>query len=162
MQNVEIQTFCIEYMCVICVGLQKEADKEEARELTPDEMGRKIASQWTTDPDAAGSGDSSEERTIQEGEEEEAEDSTEVAHDVRHVMATCERHSAPLSVAEWMKQCRTVPKCMATHVSKCLCASGLWCGAMARRLLLWWLPLLLDWYVQADVPDYDRHIIKQF
>lgn len=80
MQNVEIQTLCIAYMCVICVGLQKEADKEEARELTPDEMGRKIASQWTTDPDAAGSG---EEGTIQEGEEDEAENSTEVAHDVR-------------------------------------------------------------------------------
>lgn len=54
--------------------MQKEADKEEERELTPDEMGRKIASQWTTDPDAAGSGDSSADDTGAMQEEGEAED----------------------------------------------------------------------------------------
>ena len=48
--------------------MQEAADKEDERELTPDEIGRKIASQWTTDPDAAGSGDSPDavEQTMQE------------------------------------------------------------------------------------------------
>lgn len=54
-----------------CLDIQEEADKEEERELTPDEMGRKIASQWTTDPDAAGSGDSSD---VDKGNMQEAEE----------------------------------------------------------------------------------------
>lgn len=65
-------------MCV-----QQETDKEEGRELTPDEIGRKIASQWTTDPDAAGSADSSaadEEELGDEEEERQAEE--EVLHHV--------------------------------------------------------------------------------
>ena len=37
----------------------QEAVEEEEKELSADEMGRKIASQWTTDPDAAGSRQSS-------------------------------------------------------------------------------------------------------
>ena len=32
--------------------------QEEGKELSADEMGRKIASQWTTDPEAAGSAQS--------------------------------------------------------------------------------------------------------
>lgn len=36
----------------------QEAAEQEEKELTPDEMGRKIASQWTTDPEAAGSAQS--------------------------------------------------------------------------------------------------------
>ena len=51
----------------LCHDSQEEADKEEEQELTPDEIGRKIASQWTTDPDAAGS---SLESNIEEQEEE--------------------------------------------------------------------------------------------
>lgn len=39
--------------------LPQEAAEEEEKELTPDEMGRKIASQWTTDPEAADSTQSS-------------------------------------------------------------------------------------------------------
>ncbi len=50
----------------LCHDSQEEADKEEERELTPDEIGRKIASQWTTDPDAAGSG-------LKSGNEEQEE-----------------------------------------------------------------------------------------
>ena len=40
--------------------LQEAAEEEEERELSADEMGRKIASQWTTDPDAAGSSETKE------------------------------------------------------------------------------------------------------
>lgn len=61
--------------------IKEEAEKEE--ELTPDEIGRKIASQWTTDPDAAGSGrelDQEEEEQPDE-EEEESEDSMTEDHD---------------------------------------------------------------------------------
>ena len=47
----------LKIMIWVCVSMQEEADKQEERELTPDEMGRKIASQWMTDPDAAGTGD---------------------------------------------------------------------------------------------------------
>ena len=66
------------------VGMQEEADKEEERELTPDEIGRKIASQWTSDPDAAGSGDSpvADKGTVQEEEELEDSSGTSEAHDV--------------------------------------------------------------------------------
>ena len=63
-------------MCV-----QEEADKEEDRELTPDEIGRKIASQWTTDPGAAGSGDSSVAEAEELGDEEQqVQDEDEVLH----------------------------------------------------------------------------------
>ncbi len=57
---------------------QEEADKEEERELTPDEIGRKIASQWTTDPDAAGSslesGSEEQEEELDEEEEDAVDD----------------------------------------------------------------------------------------
>ena len=63
--------------------LQGEADKEKEREMTPDEIGRKIASQWTTDPDAAGSGSASgtEEEELQE-EDEEEDSAVEDDHEV--------------------------------------------------------------------------------
>ena len=67
------------------VFLQEEADKEAERDLTPDEIGRKIASQWTTDPDAAGSGESSDESSDAEEEavqDEDSSSSTQEADDV--------------------------------------------------------------------------------
>ena len=57
--------------------MQDEAVEEEERELTPDEIGRKIASQWTTDPDAAGS--SLEAGTAQEEEGKEGSQGSESA-----------------------------------------------------------------------------------
>lgn len=86
-----------------CVGMQKEADKEEERELTPDEIGRKIASQWTTDPDAAGSGDSSDPARKPLQEEDEAQDTssgTEQADDV----SPCARACCP-SLQEVLRLC---------------------------------------------------------
>lgn len=62
----------------LCHDSQEEADKEEERELTPDEVGRKIASQWTTDPDAAGSalesGSEEQEEELHEEEEDAVDD----------------------------------------------------------------------------------------
>ena len=75
-----------------CVGMQEEADKEEERELTPDEIGRKIASQWTTDPDAAGSGDSTDavDQTMQEEDNvEDTSSGTEEADDVSPCVHVC-------------------------------------------------------------------------
>ncbi len=65
----------------LCHDSQEEADKEEERELTPDEIGRKIASQWTTDPDAAGSG---LESGSEEQEEELHEDEEDAVDDDHH------------------------------------------------------------------------------
>ncbi|KAL3130419.1 hypothetical protein ABBQ38_008242 [Trebouxia sp. C0009 RCD-2024] len=69
--------------------LKEEADKEEERDLTPDEIGRKIASQWTTDPDAAGSGESSdaEEEGVQD---EESGSSSQEADDAESLAAELE------------------------------------------------------------------------
>ena len=58
----------------LCHNSQEEADKEEERELTPDEIGRKIASQWTTDPNAASSG-------LEYGSEEQEEELDEEEED---------------------------------------------------------------------------------
>ena len=69
----------------LCYDSQEEADKEEEQELTPDEIGRKIASQWTTDPDAAGSGlESGSEKQEEEldEEEEDAVDDDDDDHEV--------------------------------------------------------------------------------
>ena len=53
-------------------------DKEEEQELTPDEIGRKIASQWTTDPDAAGSSVHSDSAEADEEIQEEEDSGSEV------------------------------------------------------------------------------------
>lgn len=58
--------------------MQEEVDKEEEQELTPDEIGRKIASQWTTDPDAAGSGLESDSAEADEEIQEEEDSNGEV------------------------------------------------------------------------------------
>ncbi len=65
----------------LCHDTQEEADKEEERELTPDEIGRKIAAQWTTDPDAAGSG---LESGIEEQEEEVHKEEEDAVDDDDH------------------------------------------------------------------------------
>ena len=67
-------------MSIIIMITQEEAEKEQ-EELTPDEIGRKIASQWTTDPDAAGSSSESDTTKEEEGVENQQAGSAQQVND---------------------------------------------------------------------------------